>query len=114
MNLKLEWVEENYGSICYQLKCLYEIFKKPLKYEILKSFNLFESESNIDINLTAFTVLKSDTKLLDAKHLVADLTWQQVLPLKLGYVLRPRVLGLPLWYLMKNDCFVFLVMVKFS
>ena len=43
--------------------------KKAIKYEISKGSNLFESEPNIDINLSTFTAL------LHANNLVANLTW---------------------------------------
>ena len=68
--------------------------KKNLKYEISKSANVFESELDINVYLSAYTALiERATKLLDAKHLVANLTCWHILPLKLEHPLRARVLG---------------------
>ena len=42
---------------------------------ISKGANYFENETNTDVYVSTFTTLKRASKLLDAKHLVANLSW---------------------------------------
>ena len=69
---------QNFQGFSYEPKHIVEFSNMHFcvfKCLISKGANYFENETNTDVYVSTFTTLKRASKLLDAKHLVANMSW---------------------------------------